>query len=93
MEYPLDGILPHMLALNHIGDQIHDTFRLEDTDVLIANDRHQMHLDLMRSVLNNWESQIPNEFNHAGKLLCLSSNLRQDYLMSNADFNVRRPFL
>lgn len=67
MDYPLDGIIPHMIALNHIGDQIHDTFRLEDTDVLIANDRHQMHLDLMKSVLNNWESQVPNDFNHAGK--------------------------
>lgn len=72
MEYPLDAILPHMIALNHIGDQINDTFRLEDTDVLIANDRHQMHLDLMKSVLNNWESQNPNDLNHGGKLLCPS---------------------
>lgn len=72
MEYPLDGILPHMIALNHIGDQINDTFRLEDTDVLIANDRHQMHLDLMKSVLKNWEGHIPNDFNHGGKLLCPS---------------------
>lgn len=66
MESPFDEMLPHMITLNHIGDQIHDTFRLEDTDVLIANDRHKMHLDLMKSVLDNWKSQIPEDFNHAG---------------------------
>lgn len=68
MEYPLDGMLPHMIALNHIGDQVHDAFRLEDTDVLLANGRHQLHLDLMKSVFSNWESHTPNDFNHRGKL-------------------------
>jgi len=73
MEFSSDSLLPHMISLHHVGDQIHDTFRSEDTNILPASQiRLQMHLQLLQSQLNEWKSQIPSDLHQYGMQFIIS---------------------
>ncbi|MCJ1380007.1 hypothetical protein MMC17_003110 [Xylographa soralifera] len=59
MEFPSDRMIPHMISLHHIGDQINDAFRSEDGDISpTSQPLVQMHLTLLQSQLNDWKSQV-----------------------------------
>lgn len=73
-EFPSDGLILHMVNLHRIGDQIYDTFRLEDNDTLpIHENRLHMHLQLLQEELKRWKSQIPGDLYHGGAQLCFCS--------------------
>lgn len=66
-EFVSDSLIVHMISLHHIGDQIHDTFRSEDNDVLpVSENRLHMHLQLLQEELKRWESRIPGDLYHGG---------------------------
>ncbi|MCJ1284003.1 hypothetical protein MMC26_003334 [Xylographa opegraphella] len=63
-EFPSDKMIPHMISLHHIGDQINDAFRSEDGDISPAiQPLVQIHLSLLQSQLNDWKSQAQLEPN------------------------------
>ncbi|MCJ1389439.1 hypothetical protein MMC18_002296 [Xylographa bjoerkii] len=67
MEFPSDSLIPNMISLHHIGDQINDAFRAEDGDISPASQPLvQMHLALLQSQLNDWKSQMPPDPNQYG---------------------------
>ncbi|MCJ1402734.1 hypothetical protein MMC11_005955 [Xylographa trunciseda] len=64
LEFPSDSLIPYMISLHHIGDQINDAFRSEDGDIPpTSQPLVQMHLALLQSQLNEWKSQIPSSPN------------------------------
>lgn len=58
-EFPSDNIIPHMISLYHIGDQIYAAFTSEDTDNLDVDQvRLRMHVQLLQSQLKDWRRGI-----------------------------------
>lgn len=72
-EFPSDALILHLVNLHRIGDQIHDTFRLDESDALpVHESRLRMHLQLLQGELKRWKSQIPGDLYHGGTQHCFS---------------------
>lgn len=67
-EFPSDNIIPYMISLYHIGDQIYAAFKSEDTDNLDLDQvRLRMHVQLLQSQLKDWKRGIPQDTSQQSK--------------------------
>ena len=83
-EFPSDNIIPDMISLHHIGDQIYAAFKSEDTDNLDVDQvRLRMHVQLLQSQLKDWRRGIVQDTSQQSKQ-CLA--LQTHVLNSNSSY-------
>ena len=67
-EFPSDNIIPDMISLHHIGDQIYAAFKSEDTDDLDVDQvRLRMHVKVLQSQLKDWRRGIVQDTSQQSK--------------------------
>ena len=85
-EFPSDNIIPHMISLYHIGDQIYAAFKSEDTDNLDVDQvRLRMHVQLLQSQLKDWRRGIVQDTSQQSKQ---SLALQTHVLNFNSSFRI-----
>ena len=85
-EFPSDNIIPHMISLYHIGDQIYAAFKSEDTENLDVDQvRLRMHVQLLQSQLKDWRRGIVQDTSQQSKQ---SLALQTHVLNFNSSFGI-----